>query len=159
MKYYKNPINSQVFGYDSADAKQTALIAAAEAAGWTDVTALWPPPPPAPTPASKAVAALEAGIQVVSTGTPAINGTYSLMPGSISNVNATTTYILLNNAFPGNMSAMPWFDMSGTAHTFTDVTVFKNFATAYAGYVAAIQLYADSNGTIGAIPTLPITIA
>ena len=44
MKYYQNP-NGKVFGYDDTDPTQTSLIDAAVTAGWTDITASWPPAP------------------------------------------------------------------------------------------------------------------
>lgn len=43
MQYYRNPSNSQVFGYDPTH--QQDLINAAVAAGWTDITGSWPEAP------------------------------------------------------------------------------------------------------------------
>ena len=43
MKYYRNPNDQQVYGYDPAD--QQSYIAQAVANGWEDVTGNWPPPP------------------------------------------------------------------------------------------------------------------
>ena len=44
MKYFQNP-NGKVYAYDETDPTQTSLIAAAVTAGWTDITASWPPAP------------------------------------------------------------------------------------------------------------------
>jgi hypothetical protein len=107
----------------------------------------------------QASAALAAGMALTSTGTPALNGTYSLTPQSVSNVNATVTYILLNGAFFGGSSVMPWADMSGAMHTFPSIAEFKSFATAFASLIAQIQLYADSGGAVGSIPSNQVTIA
>ena len=46
MVYFRN--GGDVYGYDPA--MQEKLIAAAQAAGWTDITASWPPPEPPPAP-------------------------------------------------------------------------------------------------------------
>lgn len=43
MKYYKNPTNQQVFGYDETNPAQQTLITQAIANGWTDITGSWPP--------------------------------------------------------------------------------------------------------------------
>lgn len=43
MNYYRNPANNQVFGYDPET--QQALIDAALAAGWVNITGSWPLPP------------------------------------------------------------------------------------------------------------------
>jgi hypothetical protein len=43
MKYYSNPSDKQVYGYDPEN--QQDLIDAAIAAGWTNVTTSWPPAP------------------------------------------------------------------------------------------------------------------
>ena len=46
MVYFQN--GGDVYGYDPDT--QEKLIAAAQAAGWTDITASWPPPEPPPAP-------------------------------------------------------------------------------------------------------------
>lgn len=45
MKYFKDPNNQQVFGYDETDGNQGYLIQKAIDSGWEDVTSSWPPPP------------------------------------------------------------------------------------------------------------------
>ena len=131
--------------------------------GWSYSQGIFTPPPaptpPAPSPAQQAIQALAAGVVLTSTGTPSLNGNYSTSTASIANINAVTTYVLLNNTFPGNVAAMPWYDMSGNAHLFPGVAQFKDFATVVANYVAAVQLYADSNGAIGPLPPNHVTIA
>jgi len=42
VKYFKNPEDSQVYGYDNT---QGDLIAEAISKGWQDVSDSWPPPP------------------------------------------------------------------------------------------------------------------
>ena len=100
----------------------------------------------------KVAAALEAGVVVQSTATPALNATYSITPQAISNINAAVTYVMLNNQFPGKEATMPWADNTGAVHTFPDLPTFKAFASEVADYVAAISIYSDTNGSAGAIP-------
>lgn len=121
-------------------------------------SAMPPVLPPAPTPQSQAAAALAAGVALTSTGTPGLNGTYSCTAQSVSNVANVTTYILRNNKFPGGVSQMPWMDVNSVPHVFPDVATFDNFATKFADFVAACQIYSDSNGQIGSIPSNAITI-
>lgn len=43
MRYFKNPTNNEVFGYDETEEAQVELIGAAINNGWIDVTGSWPP--------------------------------------------------------------------------------------------------------------------
>jgi hypothetical protein len=105
-------------------------------------------------------AALAAGITITSASAAAINGTYSLSPSSLSNINAVATYILLGGTFPGGAATMDWVDQAGAHHTFPNVAVFKTFAMSVADFVAQVSLYIDSGGARGAIPASnAITIA
>ena len=155
MKYYRD-LSSKVWGYDPTT--QALLIATAVTAGWTDVTSAWPPAPPSPTAAQQAATLLAAGLAVTSTGTPALSGTFATTANAVANVNAVITYILLNSTFPGGGTTMPWVDHAGSTHIFPSTTAFKAFATAFADFVAQAQLFADSNGAIGALPSNTVTI-
>jgi len=128
---------------DDSDARVTAFLAAQSTAR---------------TVAAAVSAALAGGINLTSTGTPALNGNYSVSAQSIANVANVTTYILKNGRFPGGVSQLPWADTAGSMHAFPDVATFENFATAFADFVAAVQIYADSAGTVGSIPSNAITI-
>lgn len=102
--------------------------------------------------------ALENGVEISSTGTPALNGTYSTSEEFREKIDETITYIGVNGSFPDGVSELPLEDMAGNIHTFPDTTTFKNFATAYANYVAAV-LYAIDAGTLGSLPSNQVTIA
>lgn len=117
-----------------------------------------PPAPPTLTAMQQAATALSSGLSITSTGTPSLNGTYSLDQTNQNNVSATTTYILLNGTFPGGGTTMSWIDQSGVAHTWPNVAEFKAFATVYANFVAAVALYAASNGASGSLPSNQVTI-
>lgn len=106
-----------------------------------------------------ALAAIAAGIVITSTATPALNGTYPIDPATQVKLNSAVTYIMLNNAFPPALAAsMPWYDASGTPHIFTAISDFKHFATAFADFVAHVDIYASSGGATGSIPSNAITI-
>jgi len=114
------------------------------------------PATPTPTPAQQAAAAISAGVQVISTNTPALNGTYAIDPASQMKIMATSQYISVNGKFYGGATTYPWLDMSGTAHTFPSVAEFQAFASAVAAYVAALDVIVASDS--GTLPAQPVTI-
>jgi hypothetical protein len=126
-------LSSAFAGYAAVNAAKTAIFSAQSALGGT--------------------------VTVSSSGTPAINGNYPVDATTQAKLNAVTTYVMLNGAFPGDSSSMAWLDASGSVHTFPSIAVFKAFATAIADFVAKVSLYRDSGGTVGAIPSTAISIA
>ena len=109
---------------------------------------------PTLTPQQQVLNAIAGNVVVTSTANPTtLNGTYSIGPETQAKLNAAITYIMLNNKFPGGASVLPWSDVSGASHIFTDLATFKAFASSIADYVAGISVYSDSNGAHGAIPT------
>jgi hypothetical protein len=130
--------------------------------GWTYASGVFTPPfvpTPILTPQQKSQMALNAPINLISTSTPALNGSYSVNSSAIANLNAVTTYILVNSAFPGSLSEMPWVDTTGAMHEFPNTALFTQFASAVADYVSQVTLYGDSNGTYGSLPSPNITIS
>ena len=120
--------------------------------------------PPAPSAAQVAVvagmAALNTGIAITSTGTPAINGIYALTSNTLLMVTGAVSYCQLKGQFPGNSSTLTFFDAAGAPHVFSSVTEFELFAEAIASYVNPIQDYINSGGTQGSLPTSnAVTIA
>ena len=89
-------------------------------------------------------------VAVVSTGTPALSGTYGCAPSDQQNLAAESTFILVNGTFTAGAS-MPWLDASGTPHVFTSTAQFQAFASAIASYVTQLKL--------GNSPATPLTIA
>ena len=108
-------------------------------------------------PAMQAAQALASGVQVNSTGTPAINGAYALDAQSLENITAISTSIANGKGFPGGGATYDYPDAAGTFHTFPNTTVWTNFAAAIAGYVSSWKLYAQAH--IQTAPTAPLTIA
>ncbi len=114
---------------------------------------------PTLTPQQNADNAIAAGIIVTSTETPSLSGTYPIDPATQVKLNSAITYIILNGAFPpASAVSMPWYDADGVAHVFTAIVDFKNFATAFADFVAHVDIYAGSDGETGSIPSNNITI-
>lgn len=151
-------------------------FAAAVAAQFVDVTAVSPSPEPgwtatetlgvwsfaAPvtptlTSAQNAAAAVEAGLTISSTGTPAIDGTFAIDPAMQGKIAAVEVYILKNSTFPGAASTYPWPTIAGAFVTFPSTTVFQNWATEIANYVSALDIIIASDS--GSLPSASVMIA
>ena len=166
MKYALIDSNGQVVNtveWDGAEVVDfgglTAIQSDIAAIGWTYANSTFTAPQVAATTPTVAELAQDAlnTIQLTSTSAPSLNGTYHVTPQAISNLNATTTYILLNGTFPKQLTSMPWSDTSATIHYFT-IVQFKAFASAIADYVAEVQFYVSSGGQMP-LPSNQLTIA
>ena len=113
---------------------------------------------PTPTPQQAAMAAIAAGINLTSTGTPALNGAYAVDANAQAQMNGVITYTMLNNAFPNNAAELPWPDMSFMMHAFPTLASFHAFASAAANFVTQVLVYGNSNAQVGSIPSNNITI-
>lgn len=145
----------EVFQFFSIDG-----IAPTPQVGWTYVAGVWAAPVvvvPAQTPADLAYSAMASGIQITSTSTPALNGTYTIDGIAQGRIASVSTYILVNGVFPGGLTEYPWIDMAGSPHTFPTTTEFQAFATAVADYVAALDLIIVTGE--GTLPSATATIA
>lgn len=106
-----------------------------------------------PTLADQANAMLAAGIQIVSTGTATLSGTYACDPATLSRVGNLLAAIAAGLSIPGGV--IPWADINGAPHSFTP-DQFKNLATALLAF--EMQLAPIAAGAPGALPTQPVTI-
>ena len=88
------------------------------------------------------------GLQVTSTSTPSINGTYAYDEVTQARINAVSTYIVVNNKFPAGQTQLPWPDAGGTLHLFTTPALFQSFASAVADFVAALDLGGNPPTTV-----------
>jgi hypothetical protein len=113
-------------------------------------------PAPSPTLAQQALALLSAGCAIVSTGTPALDGTYPTDAASQQYVTSEVTSILLNGTFTDGATDLAWIDVSGTPHDFT-IPEFKALATALAAFVTGCVKC--TTGQADALPAQPVTIA
>lgn len=93
---------------------------------------------PAPTPATNAVVALGAGLTIVSTATPALNGTYAIDQLTQMDIIAIETSLNAGKGFPGGAAMFNYHDMSGVLHVFSAAN-FTNFAAAVRDYVYMLK--------------------
>jgi hypothetical protein len=108
------------------------------------------------TPAQQAAALLASGtVQVNSTATPALSGTYAIDPLSRGNIIAVQTSINAGLGLPGGGSTFSYLDAAGAAHAF-GATDFTHFATAIRDYVYALTQVAS--GGSNTLPATPLTI-
>jgi len=112
---------------------------------------------PAPTSAQVATQALvqsamlmlSTGIAVVSTGTPALNGTYAVDQLSQMDVIAIETSLNAGKGFPGGATTFGYQDVTGALHSFSEAN-FTDFAAAVRDFV-----YACKSVIAGQSTTLP----
>ncbi len=102
-------------------------------------------------PAALAAAAFDAGLMIVSTGTPALNGTYAIDQLSQMDIIAIETSLNAGKGFPGGSASFNYADTTGALHSFTQAN-FTDFAAAVRDYV-----YALKSVIAGASMTLPST--
>jgi hypothetical protein len=101
----------------------------------------WMMDPPAATPQTNYAAAIAAGLTIVSTATPALNGVYAVDPSVAGvNINSIIGGINANIGLPGGGSSFTYFDMSNAPHSFTQAQ-FLTLAQAIRDYVYALDLY------------------
>ena len=103
-----------------------------------------------------AQAALAAGLELVSTGTPELNGTYALDQLSRMDIVSIEIGVKAGQGFPGGGSAFNYPDASGKLHEFNESN-FLEFATAMRQY--AYSLNAIISGASMELPASPVTIA
>lgn len=95
------------------------------------------------------------GVQIRSTGTSALNGTYAMDPASQQQITSIAASIAAGRGLPGGQSTFTY-----QGHSF-DADHFLDFATAVENWVYAVY---QAVGTIvmtgsGSMPTQPITIS
>jgi hypothetical protein len=105
-------------------------------------------------------ALMVAGVSVTSTGTPALNATYALDPGSQAQITSISTGVAAGKGLPGGGGTFNWPTTAGALVAFTSVN-FLNFATAVEGFIynfnqALITLTA---GGVATLPSTSLTIA
>lgn len=93
--------------------------------------------------------AMTVGLQIVSTGTSALNGTYAIDQLSQMDIIAIETSLNAGKGFPGGATVFNYADTAGVMHSFTAAN-FTDFAAAVRDYV-----YALKSVIAGASATLP----
>lgn len=128
--------------------------------GWTYANGVYTAPAVNISVDRKQLIALAAGIVLTSTGTPALDGTYSVLPDAQSKITSEALYIQTTAAqggakFSNGLTTRGWSDATGTSHTFPSTNSFISFAEAVAQYVDAVSAW---DGT-GSAPSNAATIA
>jgi len=100
-------------------------------------------------------AMIDAGLDVTSTATPALNGTYLCDAYHMSAVQAEANAILLDQAFADGSTSLNWPDKDGATHSFS-VVQFHTLIVALSWFVSQCFLY--GNGTIATQPATTYTI-
>jgi hypothetical protein len=116
---------------------------------------------PTLTPQQQYAAAIDAGIVLASTSTPALNGTYGVATTDQANISSEALFIASFQEFSTGADTMSWADTSGAVHTFPNTTLFMAFAKASAQYVSACKqaLITLTNGGTATFPNNEISIA
>jgi hypothetical protein len=101
-------------------------------------------------PAAQFAQALAAGIAIVSTSTPTLNGAYAIDTAAVSVIDGIYAGIRGGDDLPGGGATFSYRDIAGAPHDFSEAT-FAAFAKAVRDY-----RYALSEGQA---PAQPVTIA
>lgn len=91
--------------------------------------------PATPNPNDEFAALIAAGCPITSTGTPAINSSYSIDPAAQGQVTSEAVYIQVTGKFTNGGTVRGWADAAGAYHTFINPAQFTAFAEALAAYV------------------------
>ena len=104
--------------------------------------------------------AINGGIVLTSTGTPVLNGTYSVTPEACANISGVMSGISNGMGLPGSGSTFGYLDSTGNAHAF-DATHFTAFAKTVRDYVyqCDIALATIQKGGTATFPSNQVTIA
>ncbi|MDE2096312.1 MAG: hypothetical protein KGL39_03635 [Patescibacteria group bacterium] len=94
-----------------------------------------------------------AGLQIVSTGTPALNATYSLDDATRTNLSGIAAAIANGHGLPGSGSTFFFQDASYAPHSF-DQTSILNLGVAIRDYYYALTV-AEATEAAGGTPNWP----
>ena len=112
------------------------------------------------TPLIEYEALIAGGIVLTSTGTPALNGTYSTTPAAAVNISGIATSIANGLGLPGGGTTFNYRDSSGAPHAF-DAAHFLPFAAAVRDFIYHCDdaLATIQNGGTATFPSNQVTIA
>jgi hypothetical protein len=111
---------------------------------------------PEPTLAQQATAQLAAGVAVMFATSTGLNATYATTLVAQVKIMAEANWLIKNNSFINGTTTLVLVDASGTQRSFNP-TQFAAFEAAYAPYVSAVDLVADSNQ--GTLPAAMLTVS
>lgn len=117
------------------------------------------PTPPAPTLAQQGAALINNGLTITSTGTPALDGVYTVadsVPFGRQDIANEAQFVASFQEFTNGGTTLAWPLLSGAVVTFPSTAEFMAFAKAVAQFRAAILAAVATNGTL---PSNTTTIA
>ncbi|MEK7888211.1 hypothetical protein AAB992_13920 [Burkholderia contaminans] len=152
-----NPASPPANAYGVPDDAQPGWVVTHAAGGSVSFAA----PAPAPrTPIQQYVAAINSGIVVTCSATPALNATYGVSDIDAANISAEAQFIAIYAEFTNGATTFPWADVNRQPHTFPNTATFMAFAKAAAQYVSACKqtLIALQNGDAASFPSNAVTL-
>lgn len=130
---------------------QESWLATETNGGWTFSA----PPAPTPTLAQQAATQLASGVAVTFTTGTTLSATYSTTLAAQVKIMAEANWLIKNGTFINGTATLVLVDMAGTQRSFNP-TQFAAFEAAYAPYISAVDLVADSNQ--GTLPAAALTV-
>jgi len=94
-------------------------------------------------PAAEYANRIAAGLRIVSTDDPELNGTYAIDAAARANITAIVTSLAIGLGLPLGGSTVQYSDLEGSKHAFT-ADAFKAFAAAVRDYVYSLDLTAEA---------------
>lgn len=102
------------------------------------------------------------GLQIISTGTPALNATYGLDDLTVSQIHYVALDSKAGFTLPQGAGTFSYPDIAGTAHSFT-ATNIQNLYIAIRDYISGVNTGVAANILAGSgsasVPAMPVTIA
>jgi len=137
----------------ASDARWAAYYASLPASVQATIT---PPSSPVAVPlAQQAAAQLAAGVAVTFATSTTLSATYATTLAAQVKIMAEANWLIKNNTFVNGTTILVLVDATGTPRSFNP-TQFAAFEAAYAPYVSAVDLAADSNQ--GTLPPAVLTV-
>jgi hypothetical protein len=130
----------------------------ANPSGWavsSGALVAYTPPAPALTLAQQATAQLKAGVAVTFATSAGLSATYTTTTKAQVKIMAEANWLIKNGTFINGTSTLILVDATGAQRAF-NVAQFAAFQAAYAPYISAVDLVADSNE--GAPPDATLTV-
>lgn len=138
---------------EASDARWAAYYATLPASAQAMLTP--PTNPLAPPLAPQATAQLAAGVAVTFSTSTSLSATYATTLAAQVKIMAEANWLTKNNSFINGTTTLVLVDSTGTQRSFNP-TQFAAFEAAYAPYVSAVDLVADSGQ--GALPAAMLTV-
>jgi hypothetical protein len=117
------------------------------------------PTPPAPTLAQQAAALIAAGLTITSTGTPALDGLYTVASGisfGREDIGTEAQFISTFAEFTNGTTTLAWPLKTGVFVTFPSTAAFLNFVKAAGQFYAACQAVIATGA--GTLPSAAVVI-